>query len=903
MRKLTGLKKALLWIGVLFVGSIAAFAGVLFLLVRLVPFQGTQLTEPKPATVIYDREGQKFLTLSSTGMPALTYQQIPQVLQNAVLSTEDHSYWQTSSVDPRGILRAAVADLVTHSYAQGGSTIQEQLAKILYLSDKKTISRKVKQVILGMQLSRYYTKQQILAMYMNRVFLGENAVGMNTAAWRYFGVNLAKDPQSLTLDQAAMLAGMLQAPSAYDPLVHPHTALQRRNQVLQNMVRYGGLSQSKATLAEKQPLVASYHALPGDPWTLHPLFTNFLFDQANRQGISTAELLQGGLKIYTSINPTVQQAVHDVFWNTNLDNIWPGPTSGVVPEGAAIILNPKTGGVLGAAGSRKQGYTRLGLDRVHAYSLPGSSIKPIMDYGPAIQTGKWGPTSILSDTPQNFGGGYTPQNWNSNAPKVCTLQYGLEDSQNVASAWLLNQIGLSTGVQFALRDGIKLTSQDQQHLSIALGGMQHGVTPWQMAGAYEAFDNGGVRMAPHLIDRIVNSHGSVVYAFQPQATTVMSPQTATTMTRLLQDDVVYGIDAVIGVKGWGTTGKSGTQQYSTTGHSTWVRDGWFAGYLPNMVGAAYVGYDNSSPAHHLWWNATHVDPAWNAGMILHTIFTLATQNMQPEQFSQGPYPSWQGTRLAAYHLQQGAISNLKASWDPTSQGVQLSWQSQIPGLNFQIKRTEVPSVAASNSGNTVGTPPSNQTSGIPPGGTSGGTNTTTGTTNSAGSSGTPGSNSSGSNQIGTPTNSSSQPGNAVTQQTVTPSTSPAPGQTSGSLGSGQGHGHPAAGNPTLPANQSAPVVGSGVITNSLTGYPSAPRVILTGLSANSVLLGETTALSFLDTNVQPGITYSYSVQALAPGTNAPMGSPVTVEITVPTTVASSPVTNPTGQSTSASNQP
>ncbi|MCY0888864.1 MAG: transglycosylase domain-containing protein [Alicyclobacillaceae bacterium] len=763
MRLVLSWKRFVLTIVFVFVAIVLLVVGGSLLLVRFMPFKRPQLAAIEQPTEVYDRFGKPYLTLSSQRMPNLTYAQIPKVLQNAIVSTEDHSFWTSSSIDVKGILRSAVVDMTTDSYAEGGSTIQEQLAKILYLTDKKTLIRKLKQVLLGVDLSRYYTKQEILAMYVNHVFMGENAVGMNAAAWRYFGINLAKDPKALTLDDAALLAGMLQAPSGYNPLLHPKAALARRNTVLENMVRYGGLSPKVAAKAAKQPIHASYHSLPGDPWTEHPLFTNFLFSYAAKQGISEAELLQGGLKIYTSINPTVQHAFHIVFWSTNYDHLWPGPTKGIVPEGGAVVLDPKTGGVLGAAGSRKQGFVRLGLDRVYSYSLPGSTIKPVMDYGPAIQTGKWGPTSILDDQPQNFDGDYDPQNWNYNAPHYATLQYGLEDSQNVASVWLLNAIGIKTGADFAMRDGIHLTTADQHHLSIAIGGIQHGVNPWQMARAYEPFDNGGVQMAPHLIDSIVNDRGQVIYQFQRSAKTIMSPSTARTMTSLLQDDVDYGIDGVIGVKGWGTAGKSGTQQYSSVGHSTWVSDGWFCGYLPNMVGAAYVGYDNSDAAHHLLWNATHVDPAWNAGMILHEVFKLSTEHMQPEHFAQGPFPESQGERLAAYHLPT-PIAHPMAVWSSATNGVELSWTSKstVP-VDFVVTRKTLFSGTTSIAQNV---PSSTSTGGVSS--TTGASSTTSSNATGAGNGST---SSSGSASAASPSNGSAAQSGATVRLGKTAKTS------------------------------------------------------------------------------------------------------------------------------------
>jgi len=693
---------------VFLVAVVVLFAASFVALVQFTPFDAAKLQGAANPTVVYDKNSAAYLTLSAPGMSNLPYQDMPKDLTNAVVATEDHNFWQGSSIDVKGLLRAAFVDLWSHSLAQGGSTIQEQLAKIVYLTDKKTITRKINQVILGVQISRHFTREEILAMYLNRVFLGENSIGAEQAAMRYFGVDLQHHASQLTLDQAALLAGLPQAPSAYDPLQHPQAALQRRNVVLQNMVKYGYITAKQADSAEKQPLGVKYHPLLGDAWDAHPLFTNFFFDYAAKQGITAEELLQGGLKIYTTIDPKVQQAVHTVFWNTNYNGDFPGPTTGTVVEGGAVFIDPQTGGILGAAGSRKQDFARLGTDRAFAKSSPGSSIKPIMDYAPAIETGSWGPTSIMDNQPQDFGGGYTPQNWDPAAPAKVTLQYGLQWSQNVASVWLLKQIGIQTGADFAAHDGIQLTSSDRQHLGIAIGGMEYGVSPLEMAQAYAPFANHGVQMQAYLISKIVNEHGVQIYQNQPQAKTIMSQNTATVMTRLMQDVIDFGTGQGAQVAGWGVAGKTGTVQYSaglTGAHGNWVKNGWFDGYTPTMVGSIYLGYDISSSQHHL--TMYPYDPSGNAAHLFGDIVKLAVAGQSPQQFSQGPYPASQGTASSASDLQK-PLQGLTAAYDAPTNTVHLRWQSRLPGaVNFVVSRAVDSTSAQSGTGTNNGTPAGN----------------------------------------------------------------------------------------------------------------------------------------------------------------------------------------------------
>lgn len=802
------------------IGAIALITVVFVAVIELTPMSLSELQTTPNETVVYDKNGAVFMKIGNS-VSTLTYNQIPKNVRDAVVATEDHNFYTGSSIDVKSLLRSLFVDLLTRHATQGGSTIQEQLAKIVYLNDDKSISYKIKEIVMGVKIDKYFTKQEILAMYLDRVFLGENSVGVQQAAMRYFGVNIATNPNALTLDQAALLAGLPQAPSAYDPLKHPEAAKTRRNQVLENMAKYGYITEATAKTAEAKPLGVSYHGVPGDSWDTNPLFTNFLFDYAAKNGITAQQLLSGGLNVYTTIDAKVQKAVNTVFWSTNYNGDFPGPTSGKVVEGGAIFVDPSSGGVLGAAGSREQDYTAFGQDRVYANSSPGSSIKPIIDYAPAIESGKWTPTSVLDNQSQDFGGGYTPSNWEgANGPSKVTLQYALQWSQNIASVWLLQQIGLNTGIQFAQKDGIQFTANDKQHLGVAIGGMDKGVNPYEMVQAYEPFANGGVQQKVHLINRIVTQTGQTVYQFQPSSLQVMSSATARVMTGLLQDVVDFGTGTRAQVSGWGVAGKTGTVQYSpglNSDHPNWIRDAWFDGYTPNMVGSVYIGYDIASPTNHM--TMSPLDPSANAAAIFGDITRLAVQGEQPQQFSVGPYPASNGTADAA--TKQPGIQGLSASWDASANGVALSWQSNLSGATgYTITRS---------------------------GGPSGGSGSAAGGTSGSGTSGTGG-------------NGGSSSGGA--------------------------------------ANTSGPGGASGGTSGGGAGTGSA------GGSSGPVTLGQTANTTFTDSNVLPGYTYTYAVQAVDAG-GKPVGQPATVSFTVPG--QSAPPSNPsntvggTGTNNSTSN--
>ncbi|WP_067922764.1 transglycosylase domain-containing protein [Alicyclobacillus shizuokensis] len=679
-------RKYIARIVIAFAAIVVIFVGVFVALVELMPFDASKLELNTTPTVVYDKDGHQLATISAPGSNDISYQDIPQNLQEAVVATEDRNYWQGSSIDVRGLLRAVFVDLWTGSLSQGGSTIQEQLAKIVYLTDKKTFSRKFQQIVLGVQIDRHFSKQEILAMYLNRAYFGEGATGIREAAIRYFGVDLAKHPDQLTLNQAATLAGLLQAPSAYDPIAHEAAAEKRRNQVLENMVKYGNLSEAEAKRVEAQKINASFHNLPGDIWDKNPMLARFLFDYAEQNGIDKDLLSQGGLKVYTTIDPQVQSALNTVFYKSNnYNNHFEPAVHGQPVPAAAVFVDPKTGGILGAATGHGANAVN-GIDRVYEYGSPGSSIKPVLDYGPALEEGKITPNTVLDNQPHDFGHGFYPRN-DEPMPSRVTVRWALAHSANVAACTVLQMIGIDNGIQFAENMGLQFTQSDHQHLGIAIGGMQKGVTPMQMAQAYSAFDNGGVMEQAHLIRRIVNQSGDEIYNFAPAAKRVMSERTAQVMTDLLTDVVSYGTGTGAQLPGWGVAGKTGTVQYDSSqngGHQDWVRLAWFDGYTPNMVGSIYMGwnYDGPGPEYHM---LSSDQPSYMCSQIFGDVIRLAEQGRTPEQFdlSQAGSESTQPSTQT-----KTAVKGLHASWDATRGSVELSWQSDLTGdVNFIISRS------------------------------------------------------------------------------------------------------------------------------------------------------------------------------------------------------------------------
>lgn len=685
---------------------VALFVAVFWAAVELSPFDKSKLTQTSSPTIIYDKNGNQYAQIASPRSSDLTAKQVPKNLQNALVAIEDHNFWNSSSIDAKGILRSAFVDLWSGSYAQGGSTIQEQLAKVVYLTEKKTFTRKFQQIVLGVQINRHFTKPEILAMYLNRVYLGQGAVGVEQAAQVYYGVDLAKG-QKLTLDQAAMLAGLPQAPSGYDPIVYPKAAEKRRNEVLAAMAKYGYITESAAKKAEAVPVPTNMkeHKVKGDIWASHPLLAQFLLDDADTSGIDRQALLQGGLKVYTTIDPKVQNALKTVFWNSkNYNGHFAPSVHGTPVPAAAVFVDPKTGGILGAAGAHGGDTTAVhGLDRALEYGQPGSSIKPVLDYGPALETGKWTPNSILHNEKQNFGN-YSPSNDEPNQPARVTMSYALKESENIAAVWMLQQIGISTGIKYAESDGLHFTQKDSQSLGIAIGGMEKGVTPAQMAQAYEAFDNQGIQEQEHLFTKIINADGQTIYSFQPAAKLIWSQKTVAWMTQMLMGVVQGGTGTGAQIPGWDVAGKTGTVQYDkgiSGSHPSWIRLAWFDGYTPNMVGSIYMGWNNDEsgkPEYH----TTGVQ-SYYCSQIFSDVVKLAEQGVSPQHFNFGTY------NLGATGA---AVTHLQGVWNPAG-GVQLSWKSAMANqVQFVVTRTD-----KTPPGGPPNAPPDNTTNGTAPNGT------------------------------------------------------------------------------------------------------------------------------------------------------------------------------------------
>jgi penicillin-binding protein 2A len=565
--------------------------------------------ELSQATVFYDMNGKIASKVSANKNEGVPIKQVPDSMKNAVVAIEDHRFYQHNGIDFVGMSRALFRDLKQGELAQGGSTITQQLAKNTLLNSQKTFKRKFDEVFLAMAIERKYSKQQILQMYLNQIYFGDGAWGLKQAASKYF----AKDVKDLSISESAMLAGLIRAPSALNPYEHIDKALVRRNLVLSRMKEDGYITKKEYEKARTEKVALNDKG--GDPFRgKYPYYVDQVIDEAIQQyGLSQDELLTGGYKIYTELDPNIQSGMEQVYKN---DGLFPKGNDRLVQSGG-VLVDPRTGGVRALVGGRGEhifrGYNRASQLKAQ----PGSSFKPIVVYTPALEEG-WKITDMLKDEPIKYGD-YQPSNYNHRYAGEVTMYDAVKDSKNTSAVWLLNEMGIQKGLDAAKRFGITLDKADN-NLAVALGGLHKGVSPMNMAEAYTVFPNHGYKTKTHVIRKIVDPHGNVIGEWKGQKDRVTTRAVTDDMNTMLLGVVEQGSGKGAQIPGREIAGKTGTTQVPIKGIDG-VKDQWFVGYTPQLVGAIWVGYDKTDESHYL--NTTSGE---GAAYVFRAVMENALQN-------------------------------------------------------------------------------------------------------------------------------------------------------------------------------------------------------------------------------------------------------------------------------------
>lgn len=556
-------------------------AAVLFLLCgavktlgmdRWVDFDVYRITGCDRTSIIYD--GQSDMVTRLHGVQDRTWVSISELQPSTVyafISAEDARFFEHEGVDVIRIAGAIVADIKAGSYVQGASTISQQLIKLSHLTSEKTISRKAEEAALAYEMERQYSKEDILEMYLNYVYFGGGYYGIEAAAKGYFGVHAS----DLTLDQSAMLAGILKSPSGYAPHINYAASINRRNNILRLMRDYGYITDDEKKQASARR-----------PTILHDKneeYSGYYTDAVTKSaaalmGITVDELIRGGYSIYSAMDSDIQHYCEEMFKNGEL---FPAEDS----EAAIVVLEPSTGMVVAMVGGRS--YTG-GISFNRATDIrrqPGSVIKPVIAYAPAFEYLNYTAADMILDEETTFAD-YTPSNYGNKYYGWVTVREAVTKSLNVPAVKTLSAVGVYRAKDFAKRCGIEFDDKDDS-LALALGGFTYGVSPLQIAGAYSCFASGGIYNTPTLIKKITDRNGLTVYEYRQDSRRVMSEANAYILTSMLKSVVTEGTGHRLNTLDIPIAGKTGT-----VGLANGNRDAWMAGYTPEYTAVVWQGYDS-----------------------------------------------------------------------------------------------------------------------------------------------------------------------------------------------------------------------------------------------------------------------------------------------------------------------
>lgn len=533
---------------------------------------------PDAASQFYDNKGNViYTTLSVERRVPVTFDKIPKHVQQAFIAIEDNRFYEHSGIDYRGTARALVSTL-SGQEVQGGSTITQQLAKNAFLTQERTIVRKIKEAFIAKELEHKYTKDEILTMYLNQIYFGQGAYGIESASMYYFG----KHVQDLSIAEVATLAAIPKSPNYFNPFENPQASKERKELVIDQMYKYGMIDEATANAAKAQKLILrTSNAGSSDP-------RSYFFDMIIQKVISEVgadALYKGGLKIYTTLDTDMQLAAERAL--RYLPELYNDNNKLTQPQVALVAVDPNNGQVKAMIGGRGQDkFNRATL----AARQPGSAFKPFV-YLTAMENG-FTPASIIEDKEEEFWPGWKPQNSDLKWHGKVSLRTALKRSINIPTIKLAREVGVNKIITNAEKMGITTLvdsgKYNDTNLAMALGGLSKGVSPIEMASAYGVLATNGVYCRPYALIKIVNREGKVLYEQKSSSKQVVDAKAAYLTTNMLEDVLVSGTAGGMGI-GRPAAGKTGTTDTNI--------DAWFVGYTPNLSTAVWVGDDNNQSIH------------------------------------------------------------------------------------------------------------------------------------------------------------------------------------------------------------------------------------------------------------------------------------------------------------------
>lgn len=538
------------------------------------PIENLRDYRPNIVTQFYSADGEIIKTFTAYTYDKVELKDVPDYLKKAVIATEDKNFYHHKGYDLLGIVRSSIQNVLAMHTVQGASTITQQLARILFLSNERTFNRKIKELEVATRIEKTISKDKILEMYLNNVYLGAGSYGVAGAAKTYFNKKL----DQLTLPELALIAGLPQAPSVYNPYNNKELAKQRRNQVLKRM-----LTMKYITKDEYEKAIESEIKLSDLPqlYTTNkaPYFSDYVINELEKLGFHETDVINGGYKVITTLDSKAQEKANEAI----LANMKAYNLTNKTQQAAVFSFSPKDGKILVYAGGKNYGESQY--DRVtQAIRPPGSAFKPIV-YAAAMEKG-FSPNDIVDDSPITLSK-WSPRNYGNKYRGKIPLYKALMVSSNVCAARIIKEVGVHSVIQLARVLGI--TTPLEKDYTISLG--SNGVKLFEFVRAYGAFANGGYIVEPYAIEKIVDSRGRILYqATGTKTSHQLSKSTAAKMTAMMKTVITSGT---------GTGANIGKPAAGKTGTTDDYRDAYFVGYTPDIVTGVWVGDDNNKQMHGL----------------------------------------------------------------------------------------------------------------------------------------------------------------------------------------------------------------------------------------------------------------------------------------------------------------
>ncbi|GEL78378.1 transglycosylase domain-containing protein [Tenuibacillus multivorans] len=532
------------------------------------------------STVLISEEGEEIIKLYDENRTYVPIDEIPDHVKNSFIAIEDHRFYEHAGVDFWSVGRALYRDLINWNKSEGASTITQQLVKNVELTNEKSWMRKTKEVMGAIYLERMKSKDEILEYYLNEIYFGHGIYGVESAAQFFF----SKSVEELSLSEGAMLAAMPKAPNRYSPLRNKDLALDRRNLVLNRMYDLDMIDAKTLKQETGKTIGLNQGETQERPW-LNSYIDLVINEIEENYHLSRHEIYTGGYEITVGLDPVAQKTIYqelqkEPYFKGSKENI----------ESAVVLLDQQNGVVRAALGGRH--YNRGDLNRVHVKRQPGSTIKPLVVYGPALEESYYHPYTVLKDELTDYNG-YQPRNHNDLYEGQITLYDALRKSKNTTAVSVLNDIGVDQGKSYLQKIGYDIPDQG---LSVALGGLEEGLSPMQMAAAFRTFYDEGFYVKPYTVIEISDRNGNVLEYERPESQRLFSKQTSWYLTRMLETVVTSGTASRASYNK-AFAGKTGSTQHPYQEGA--YKDSWFVGFNPTYAIATWIGYDQSDENHYL----------------------------------------------------------------------------------------------------------------------------------------------------------------------------------------------------------------------------------------------------------------------------------------------------------------